>query len=206
MSLSLTPYRPILSRLIIAMPFALTGGISNIILLRETAFVLGSFTVTMGMVSFASIMLKSVLSVFAVLILIATTSFADLSAALTAPRPLRVIGLQLVMTYRYIATLLDEAQDMSTAYLLRAPVQKGIKMKDMGPFLGQLLLRSFDRAERVYQAMKSRGFDGVYHGGRSGGFRTSDWIFMIITTLALLLLRYFNVSLILGGLQGLLHA
>jgi cobalt/nickel transport system permease protein len=200
MSLSRTPYRPLLSRLIIALPFALAGGISNIILLRETAFVFGSFTVTGGMVSFASIMLKSVLSVFAVLILIATTSFTDLSAVLTAPRSLRIIGLQLVMTYRYITTLLDEAQDMSTAYLLRAPV-RGIKLKDMGSFLGQLLLRSFDRAERVYQAMKCRGFDGVYHGNRPGSLRTADGIFIVITTLTLLLLRFFNLSLILGSLM-----
>jgi cobalt/nickel transport system permease protein len=206
MSLSLTPYRPLLSRLAAALPFALAGGISNIILLRETAFFVGGFSVTVGMVSFASIMLKCVLSVFAVLILIATTSFADLSAWLTAPRPLRIIGLQLVMTYRYITTLLDEAQDMFIAYILRAPEHRGIKMKDMGPFLGQLLLRSFDRAERVYQAMKCRGFAGIYHGNHPGAPRPADGAFVLVTTLALLALRFFNLSRLLGRLGELFHA
>lgn len=33
-------------------------------------------------------------------------------------------------------------------------------MKDMGIFVGQLLLKSFDRAESIYVAMKCRGYDG----------------------------------------------
>ena len=57
--------------------------------------------------------------------------------------------------------LLNEAVSMHTAYTLRTDNQKGIKMRDMGSFLGQLLLRSTDRAEQVYYAMKCRGFHGA---------------------------------------------
>jgi cobalt/nickel transport system permease protein len=206
MSLSGTPWGPLLSRLLVAMPFALAGGVSNLIFLRETAFVLGGVPVSAGMVSLASILLKTVFTVFAVLILIATTSFADLAALLTSPRMFRVIGLQLVMTWRYISALLDEAQDMVTAYSLRAPGARGVRMRDMGSFAGQLLLRSFDRAERVYSAMKCRGFSGVYHGNRSLALRGADGAYMMITVLILLFLRFFNLSRILGGLRGFFHA
>jgi energy-coupling factor transporter transmembrane protein EcfT len=33
---------------------------------------------------------------------------------------------------------------------------KGLEMKHVGAFVGQLLLRSIDRAERVYAAMRAR--------------------------------------------------
>jgi cobalt/nickel transport system permease protein len=145
--------------------------------------------------------MKTFFSVLAVLILIATTSFGDLAALLTAPRSFRVIGLQIVMTWRYIGTLLDEAQDMMTAYSLRAPGVKGIKMRDMGSFAGQLLLRSFDRAGRVYAAMKCRGFSGVYHGNRPAALRGGDWLYMIGTAAALLFLRFLDISLIFGALR-----
>jgi cobalt/nickel transport system permease protein len=62
------------------------------------------------------------------------------------------------MTYRYIGVLLAEAYAMGVAYSLRSPNRKGIEMRDMGSFAGQLLIRSFDRADRVYSAMKCRGY------------------------------------------------
>jgi cobalt/nickel transport system permease protein len=201
MSLSGTPYKPLLARLAAALPFALAVGISNMALLRAPAFSAAGFIITQGMVSFAAIMLKTALSVFAVLILIATTPFTDIAALLTAPRPLRVIGLQIVLTYRYIATLLGEAGDMWTAYMLRAPGVKAIRMSDMGAFLGQLLLRSVDKAERVYFAMKCRGFSGVYTGcSQTAHFSGADFLFMGVCALSLCTLRFFNVSLLLGAL------
>jgi cobalt/nickel transport system permease protein len=87
---------------------------------------------------------------------------------------------------------------MWTAYLLRAPAEKAIKMKDMGSFLGQLLLRSFDRAERVYNAMKCRGFCGLYHPTKKHPPRMTDIAFLLITAAALITLRFFNVSLLIG--------
>jgi cobalt/nickel transport system permease protein len=199
MSLSGTPYRPLLARLVVALPFALFGGLSNLFFMREIAFKLGNFAVSDGLLSFASIMLKTLLCVFAVLILIATTPFNDICALLTGKRGLGVIGLQLSMTYRYIGVLVDEAQRMWIAYALRAPGAKAIRMKDMGSFLGQLLLRSFDRAERVYNAMKCRGFAGRYHSRRRRPLRRSDLAFLITLAAALVLMRFFNVSRLIGG-------
>jgi cobalt/nickel transport system permease protein len=201
MSLSGTPYRPLLSRLAAALPFALAVGLSNMALLREGAFSVGGFVVTLGMVSFAAIMLKTALCVFAVLILIATTPFTEIAALLTAPRPLRIVGLHIVLTYRYIATLLGEAGDMWTAYMLRSPGVKALKMKDMGPFLGQLLLRSFDKAERVYHAMKCRGFSGVYRSAVAPArLAGADGIFLCACALSLCALRLCRTSLLLGTL------
>jgi cobalt/nickel transport system permease protein len=202
MSLSGISWRSLLVRFSAALPFSLAGGISNLLILRKTAFWLGNFPVSFGLLSFISIMLKTALTVFAVLILIATTSFVDISRQLTAIGMPKILCLQLVMTYRYVSTLIHEAASMFTAYMIRAPGQRGIKMKDMGSFLGQLLLRSFDRAERVYQAMKCRGFTGVYQGAGVHPFLPSDWVYTVILSGGILGLRFFNLSLFLGELAG----
>ncbi|MCL2742191.1 MAG: energy-coupling factor transporter transmembrane protein EcfT, partial [Oscillospiraceae bacterium] len=62
------------------------------------------------------------------------------------------------MTYRYIGTLFDEAYSMYVAYGLRGGGGRGIRVGHMGGFVGQLLLRSVDRSERVYAAMRCRGY------------------------------------------------
>ena len=202
MSLSGTPYRPLMHRLIFALPFPLMGGISNLFLAQGVAFYIGSFVVSRGMVSFVSIMLKTLLCVLAVLILIATTSIVEISYQLTALHVPKILCLQLIMTYRYLSVLISEAMSMSTAYSLRAPNQKGINLKDMGSFIGQLILRSFDRAERVYQAMKCRGFDGVSYGRKRGSFCLSDGIYTMLMVLSMVFLRFFNLSLFFGRLAG----
>jgi cobalt/nickel transport system permease protein len=201
MPLSGTPWKPLMTRLAVALPFSFAGGVSNLLINRNIAFYLKSFAVTYGLLSFASIMLKTLFSVLAVLILIATTPFTDISACLTRFRVPKILCLQLLMTYRYISTLLGEAATMLTAYLLRSPKQKGIKMRDMGSFLGQLILLSVARAERVYQAMKCRGFTGVYNSRNSEPFRATDYAYTIGVCMVLLLLRFLNISLLLGGIR-----
>jgi cobalt/nickel transport system permease protein len=140
-------------------------------------------------------MLKTLFSCFAVLILMATTPFTSLANLLTASRALRPLGLQIVLTYRYISTLLDEASNMWTAYMLRSPGAKAIKMKNMGTFAGSLLLRSFDKAERVYYAMKCRGFSGAYYAGNAQSrLSKGDWLFLCVSLVALCFMRLYNIS------------
>ncbi|MHC6204000.1 energy-coupling factor transporter transmembrane component T family protein [Breznakiellaceae bacterium SP9] len=201
MSLSGTPYRAIVSRLVFALPFALFAGLSNIIFMQEAVFRLGPVTITTGLVSCCSMLVKTVLTVFGVLILIATTPFANISAVLTAAPVFRIFGLQLLLCYRYIFVLLDEAQSMWTAYLLRSNGLKAIKMSDMGSVLGQLLLRSVDKAERIYYAMKCRGFNGIYYAVKSAQrqSKAADLVFLLTVSCALIMLRSVNLSVLIGS-------
>ncbi|MDR2370404.1 MAG: energy-coupling factor transporter transmembrane protein EcfT [Treponema sp.] len=204
MALSGTPPGPLLSRFLLALPFAVMGGLSNLILLRESAFTLGAFTVTTGMVSAFSILLKTFLTVTSVLVLAASTPFTKTAAALQAACMPRILSLQFIMTWRYLSVLLGEASTVNTAYMLRSPGGRGIKMKDMGSFLGRLLLRSIDRAERVYAAMKCRGFDGSamtseYGQKRLGRMRAADILFIFASALFSLGLRFFNAGRFTGA-------
>jgi cobalt/nickel transport system permease protein len=197
-----TPPGPLAGRLFCALPFSLMGAVSNLVLMNGEAFSIGGFSVSFGMLSFASIMLKTFLTVCAVLLLIATTPFTDIGAQLARLRVPKIICLQLVMTYRYIGLLLREAALMMSAYFLRAPKKKGIRMKDMGSFLGQLILRSSDRSGRVYQAMQCRGFHGVYAGSSRRNLRPADWFYTVSLVSGIFFLRFFNLSLFLGRLAG----
>ena len=70
----------------------------------------------------------------------------------------RVLVTTILLTYRYIVLLLQEGNRISTAYALRAPGEKGIHFRAWGSLLGQLLLRSVDRAQLVYESMMLRGY------------------------------------------------
>jgi cobalt/nickel transport system permease protein len=208
-SVSGTPWKPLFTRLLPVLPFVLFFGLSNLALMREPAFTINAvLTVSEGMVFFAAILLKTTLTVFAVFLLIATTMFYEIAECITAPPAFRVLGLQIILTMRYIATLLDEAEAMWTAYTLRSPGARAVRMKDMGAFMGQLLLRSFDRAERVFCAMKCRGFSGVYRGvprkrftqNMAGMFTPVDLAYVVLNLAIFGILRLYNVSMLLGKL------
>ncbi|MCL1859177.1 MAG: cobalt ECF transporter T component CbiQ [Oscillospiraceae bacterium] len=188
-SLANIPYKFLLKRTVIALPFSLMAGISNIIFMPFTD----------GMISFVAVMLKTFLTVFAALILIATTPFTEITHQLNILRIPKILCLLIVMTYRYLSVLMTEAFIMHTAYILRSHKQNGIKLKDIGFFLGQLVLKSFDRAERVYNSMKCRGFDGTYYGKYSG-MRISDIVYIVVVAGLAIFLRVFNLSLFIGGI------
>jgi cobalt/nickel transport system permease protein len=199
LSLSLTPLKPIFYRLIPALPFSLFGGFSNIIFDRLPVLVVGMITITSGMISFVSILLKTVLTVTAVLILIATTPMPMISKQLTRIGIPSLIVFLLIMTYRYISVLIEEVSTMVTAYTVRAPRQKYVKMKDMGSFIGHLLLRSMDRAERVFAAMKCRGFNGTYATPPIPKETMKDVLLTISVCTLFITCRFVNISMLLGN-------
>lgn len=66
--------------------------------------------------------------------------------------------------FRYIHVFNQEYQRMRRAMRVRAFVPKSNlhTYRAMANLVGMLLVRSYDRAERVYQAMLCRGFTGTY--------------------------------------------
>lgn len=84
------------------------------------------------------------------------------------------------MIYRYIGVLVEEASTMITAYRLRNPGYKWPYIKHMGSFVGHLFLRSFDRAQRVYNAMKCRGYGENHNFNFKSPMKISDVVYMLI--------------------------
>ena len=194
MALSETPWPIVLKRVWLALPFCLLAGISNILFDRTAAFTVAGLTVSAGVVSFFSILYRTFLCVTAVLLLVAVTPFSHLTGQLRRLRVPDIFVTLFEMIYRYIGVLLEEASSMYTAYVLRSTEHKGLQMRHMGCFVGQLLIRSFDRAERVYDAMKLRGYPGRTARADRRPLLTADWLYLAATTAPFILLRVFNVS------------
>lgn len=165
----------LLRRVLPALPFAVFGGISNLLFERSAAGNLGSFVITAGMLSFAVILFRTVLCVAAVMILIAVTPFTDITEALRRMHVPAVFTDLLEMMYRYLSVLFEEAELMVTAFRLRSGGRKWPEIREYAPLISQLFLRSADRAERIYDAMKCRLY-GAGRGGASGAQRSGETV------------------------------
>lgn len=175
-------------------------GILNPFFDRAPMLSVGGLTVTGGVISMATLMLKGVFALMASFLLIATTPIDRLCAAL---RQLRVPGILvtlLLLAYRYVSVMLRQVSVMTDAYALRAPGQRGIHISAWGSFLGQLLLRSMDRAEELYQSMELRGFCGEFHYADGAGYRAGDLCYTLGWAAFFLAARLVDLPRLLGNL------
>ena len=185
------PMRTLHRRFLIALPFCAFAGLTNLLLSRAPALTLGDIEITYGTLSLAAILLRTYLCVMAVFILIATTPFSTLTRELRRLHAPQLFITLIEMIYRYIGVLIDEAGSMSTAYKLRSVAAKNIALKDMGPFAGQLVLRSFDRGERVYAAMACRGFGGEFPQHAPTNMSAFDMVTLVLLVAIFIFLRCF---------------
>ena len=181
------------------LPLVLAVGIFNPILNRTPAFAVGSFTVTTGMISMLTLMMKGVFCLMASFLLMATTRIEALCGALRRIHVPSMLVTLLLLTYRYAAVLAEEANVMTQAYSLRAPGQKGIHYSAWGSFLGQLLLRSMDRAEELYSSMLLRGYHGEFYYTQTQGSSFKDVLYAVLWCALFIAARCLNLTQMLGG-------
>lgn len=136
-------------------------GLCNVFFDRAPVLALGPVVLSGGWVSLLTLLLKGLFCFLAVYLLIASTGMENICTALRQLHLPPVLVTTVLLIYRYIVLLLQEANRISTAYALRAPGQKGIHFRAWGSLLGQLLLRSMDRAQLVYESMLLRGYNAA---------------------------------------------
>jgi cobalt/nickel transport system permease protein len=153
-------------------------------------------------VSFASILAKYVLTVSAGLALIACTGFDSICSALSKMGVPGAFTIQLLFVYRYIFVLGEEAARMARARALRSFGNKGLGMGVYSSMIGQLLLRTMDRAQRIHLAMLCRGFDGEIRYVMPSKMRLSDLLFLAGWSGLFTLLRFYNFPAWLGEELG----
>jgi len=181
----------LLKRFLIALPFCAFAGATNFFLDQNTAFMAGGMAISYGLLSLITILLRTFLCVMAVFILIATTPFPSLTRTLRQLRAPKFFIQLIEMIYRYLGVLAEEAGSMSLAYKLRSAGARGVEMRHMGSFAGQLALRSFDRGERVYSAMLCRGYGQGFPDRERIPFRPADIACSAALIAVFLLLRLF---------------
>lgn len=163
LALSRLPWRHVLKRLLVVLPFILAvaafipffgkgGGSYNLGPVRISGH---------GLLVLWNVAVKSTVSVLAVIILSSTTPFPHLLGAMERMRLPRLFTSLLSFTYRYIFVLVDEAQRMKRARDSRGWSGRWLwQAKVIGHMIASLFLRSYERGERVYAAMLARGYGG----------------------------------------------
>jgi cobalt/nickel transport system permease protein len=179
----LGPTYPVV-RSFVALPFALAAVTAVFVLPGEPLFAttIGPWTLVAtdtGLLRFGSIVVRSLLSVQTAILLTATTPFPDLLHAL------RHLGLpSLLVTivslmYRYLFVLAEEATRLLRAREARAVGSGGSVVwrgRVAGYMVGQLFLRSYERSDRVYNAMLARGMDGRHLTLNRHALHGRDWL------------------------------
>lgn len=200
MAMAQIPWKMILKRAAVAMPFCIFAGVSNLIFDRTVIAYAGKIAVTGGMLSFAMLFCRTLLCVSAILILVAVTPFSVLMDQLRRLHVPELLVTLLEMVYRYIGVLVEEASGMVTAFRLRGNGAKWPEISEFGSFVGQLFLRSADRAERIYQAMQCRLYTLHSVQKKRPEWKLCDTIFLIAGAGTSVLFRWIDFTEILGGI------
>ena len=190
----------ILRKIALLCPFVIAVGIFNPVFDRTILIQLGSLGISGGWISFASILMRSILTVGAAFILVAVTGFTAVCQALERLGMPQVFVVQLLFLYRYIFVLTEESGRASRARELRSCGRNGQGISSFGSLTGHLLLRTWQRAERIHMAMLARGFTGAFHASRQTRFGVPEICFVLVWFALFILLRLQNVSQLLGSL------
>ena len=186
-------------KLRIVLPLVMAVGLFNPIFDRSILLRIGSLAVSGGVISMLTLMLKGLFCLMASFLLMATTPIDKLCAALRQLYVPKMLVTLLLLTYRYVGVMTEELAIMTDAYHLRAPGQKGIHISAWGSFLGQLLLRSMDRAQELYSSMLLRGYHQHFHYADIKPFRRRDALYLLGCILVFTLLRTVRIAQLLGG-------
>lgn len=164
------PPKVILKKTIVVLPVII--GISFINLLLDCSY-------NQIMLSLL-LLFKCIFSVTGGLLLIVTTGMNNIAIGLRKLKVPQILTTQILMLYRYITLMIEYGYTIISAYKLRTLSERGMSMKDFGSIIGQMLLKSFDRSENVYHAMKLRGFEGEYYSSMKSSLQKNDFIYLCI--------------------------
>lgn len=145
-AVSTVPWTFVLKRLLLLEPLAL--GIAFMALFQPN-----------GTTIFLSIVAKSTLCLFTVILLSNTTPFEDLLRSLSRIGVPRILITILALMYRYLFVLIDEGERLARARMSRTFTTNRVRRwQALASLIGQLFVRSTERAERIYAAMTARGW------------------------------------------------
>jgi len=193
----------LVSRSLVALPFALAAVTAIFTLPGNPVLSLkiGPWLLTAsdaGLARFASIMLRSWISVQMAIVLTGSTQFPDLIHALRHLKVPDILVSTVSFMYRYLFVLSDETLRLLRARAARsARLTKGSqrggsifwRARVAGNMVGQLFLRSYERSERVYNAMLARGYYGTPLTLNPHLMRSTDWLLGGVAITLILLIQ-----------------
>ena len=140
-----------------------------------------------GLQKFALINIKSVLAILMSIVLTVTTDFSMLLKGVEKLRVPRLPIMVLSFMYRFIFLLIDETERMQMAYqsrYIKLPVLRRLQI--FSQQIGVLFIRTYERGERVYQAMDSRGWSGEVRTLNDLHWRRTDTLHFALFALSMM--------------------
>ena len=192
-ALSRVPLGPIAARSATVLPFSVFLAVGlPFIKGGETIQICGLALSLSGLWLFIGATIKSLLSVVALILLVSTTPFNRILNGLRQlGMPTFFIDL-LTLTYRYLFLLVEEGTRLRRAAVARGYAPRWLPQTIIiGRLVGNLFLRSYERAERVYGAMRLRGYTGQLPISVSMPFQFPQLLVVIIIMLMLVTVRLF---------------
>lgn len=187
------PTIKIIKKSMIVFPFIIGVGLFNPILDREGVEVFFSIPIWRGWISFFSLLLKGMLTISVSLLLISTTGIEGICYAFRKLHVPDLLVTQILFVYRYLFLFLESFGQIWDSYTLRAPNQKGITFYVWGSLIGQVMLRTFQRGEQLYHAMKLRGFSQPLNYQEKNKFSKQDCLYIACWV------AYFSIARYIGG-------
>lgn len=131
------------------------------------------------------ILLRSLSCLFFAFILFETTRFEKIIYVLYYFRIPNILIQILMLSYRYIFVLLNELAGMFNAAVAKGFSPK-LTIKNLtvfGNMIGMLLIKSYERGDRVYYSMVSKGYTGKTNIGNIEKMKWKDYFLMTIMIL-----------------------
>jgi cobalt/nickel transport system permease protein len=156
-------------RLLVEVPFVLFVLALPVLGGPPRLAVLGITLSVPGFHAAATITLKATFGLLATAILAATTPLPEIITGLERLRVPRVFTAVASFMVRYLDVLAAELDRMRTAALCRGGNPRWLwQVREVTAGLGALVVRAFERGERVYLAMASRGYTGALPAALTG--------------------------------------
>ncbi len=156
------------------------------------------FTITVtdnGLTIFLTVLSKSFISILILSALVISTSDNELLNGLRKIYVPAIIVSIIFIMYRYFFLLREESNTGQLAIKSRT-FQKSYKTfnKKLAFLAGNLLIKSFDRAENIYKSMESRGFEGNFYIIEKGSSLSKlNWITIIGFILILVFIKIVEI-------------
>ena len=192
-ALSRLPLPPLLKRALMVLPFSAVVAIGlPFVHGGKTVLFLGMSLSVTGIWMFVGVAVKSMLGAVALILLVSTTPFSRLLDGLRRLGMPAIFVDMLALTYRYIHILIEETTRLRRAALARGYDPKWLSQAVIvGRLIGNLFIRSYERAERVYGAMQLRGYNGQMPDAESATFSLPEGLVLVLLILILVTIRFF---------------
>jgi cobalt/nickel transport system permease protein len=144
-----------------------------------------------GLLIFWTVLIKAWFSLLCMILLTSTTSFPDLLKSLEKLKFPALMTMILSFMYRYAFVMEDEFMQMRQAKESRSVNREGwLNFRATANMIGVLFIRAYERAETVYLAMCSRGFNGHIRTLHRFQLTHRDFAFLAIMIVTLTVIQW----------------